>query len=58
MANTFQGHFPDKNTKEDGYATAAAGRVNASGESRVSIAYIAIRALAFPHDRCASEWEA
>jgi len=23
MANTFQGHFPDKNTKEDGYATAA-----------------------------------
>jgi len=23
MANTFQGHFPDKNTVEDGYATAA-----------------------------------
>jgi formylglycine-generating enzyme required for sulfatase activity len=23
MANTFQGHFPDKNTKEDGYASAA-----------------------------------
>jgi len=23
MANTFQGHFPDKNTTEDGYATAA-----------------------------------
>jgi hypothetical protein len=20
MANTFQGHFPDKNTSEDGYA--------------------------------------
>jgi len=23
MANTFQGHFPDKNTKEDGHAAAA-----------------------------------
>jgi formylglycine-generating enzyme required for sulfatase activity len=23
MANTFQGHFPDKNTKEDGYERAA-----------------------------------
>lgn len=23
MANTFQGHFPDKNTKEDGYAAVA-----------------------------------
>jgi formylglycine-generating enzyme required for sulfatase activity len=23
MANTFQGHFPDKNTKDDGYERAA-----------------------------------
>ena len=23
MANTFQGHFPDKNTKEDGHERAA-----------------------------------